>query len=221
MDIERLKIGQKVYVTPMDRNEQYISSVYDMDELGIYVPIPFSNNRPLVLSQEEQVRVRYMTEDGGFTFLTRAIGRKAEKNMLPMYIFSHPTETQIARFQLREFARVPVIIEVQYAIPPEHNEQPSFQKTFTVDLSGGGMKLVFKQPVSLGKMLLLNFNIVSKAKKKQQLMKLLAKVVRCELVDQEMSVYHVGLQFLDIRQPQQDLIMAFVFERMIDIKRLK
>jgi c-di-GMP-binding flagellar brake protein YcgR len=65
----------------------------------------------------------------------------------------------------------------------------------------------------------LNFKLVAKTKKKEQELNLLAKVLRCDLIEPELGIHHVGLQFLDIRQQQQDLIMAFLFERMVEIKR--
>ncbi|WP_238472905.1 hypothetical protein [Desulforamulus profundi] len=42
MKVEKLKIGQKVTIFPVDQDEQYVSSVYDIDARGIYVlsPLP-------------------------------------------------------------------------------------------------------------------------------------------------------------------------------------
>lgn len=219
MIVEKLRIGQKIFVLPLDKEEQYVSSVYDMDEMGIYVPIPFANSQPLVLTREQEVRVKYMTDNGGFAFVTQAIGRLAEENKLPMYVFSHPKV--INKFQLREFARVPVMMEVEYALPPEKDEPTIYEKAFTVDLSGGGMKVALKKAFNRGQKLLLCFTISSKAQKRQQLIIIPGQVVRCDLVDADMNTYHLGVKFLDIKSPQQDAIMAFVFERMIEIKRRK
>ncbi|MDO7788384.1 flagellar brake protein [Desulforamulus aquiferis] len=221
MAIEKLRIGQKIFVIPLDREEQYISSVYDMDDKGIYVPIPFANSQPLILTREQEIQVKYMTENGGFMFRTQAIGRVNEKDKLPMYIFRYPLDTEITRFQLREFARVPIMLEVEYALPPEKDEPAVFEKVFTVDLSGGGIKLAIKKPFNRGQKLLLCFTIAYKAKKKQQVISTRGQVIRCELVDQDMGTYHIGIKFLDITPQQQDAIMAYVFERMIEIKRRK
>lgn len=219
MTIEKLRLGQKVTIFPMDQNEQYVSSVYDIDAKGIYVPIPFADKRPLVLSHGQRVRIKYMGEGSNYIFPTEAIGRKVEQDRLPMYIFKHPREVEIERIQLREFVRVPVMLEVQFAPPPVNNESPAYKKATTVDMSGGGMKIAVKEPIEKGTMVLLHFTLHVKSKKKQQEFKLLAQAVRCQLADEEAKVYHVGFKYLDIRPAQQDLIMAFIFERMVEIKR--
>ncbi|WP_238457704.1 flagellar brake protein [Desulforamulus ferrireducens] len=216
---EKLKIGQRLTIFPMHSEEQFISSVYDMDGKGIYVPIPYNNNHPLVLSHGEKVRIKYMGEGSVYLFVTEAIGRKAEQDKLPLYVFKHPRPEDITRIQMREFARVPVLMDIFFAPPPAKNEEPVFQKAYSVDLSGGGIKIALKEPVKTGTILLVKFDLYIRAKKRQEEFRLLAKTVRCQLADDEAKVYHASLQFLDIRPAQQDLLMAFVFERMVEIKR--
>ncbi|GAB6180206.1 flagellar brake domain-containing protein [Desulfotomaculum defluvii] len=218
MTQEKLKVGQKITIFPMDTNEQYFSSVYDMDTRGIYVPIPYANSHPLILAHGQQVRVKYMGEGSAYLFITEAIGRRAEQDKLPMYILKHPKDSEITRVQLREFARVPVMFDIEYAEQVADNEQPKYEKVRTVDLSGGGLKFASKESIDRGTSLLLRFTLKVKAKKKPQDFTLSARVMRCQLVDEEAKVYHVSLKFTDIRSQQQDMIMAFVFERMIQIK---
>lgn len=217
--MEKLNVGKKVFITPLDRDEQYVSSVYDIDAKGIYVPIPYADKMPLILGHGERVRLKYMGEGSAYLFVTEAVGRKAEQDKLPMYIFKHPLESEITRVQLREFVRVPVMLEIQYAVPPAKNEPPVFKKAVSVDLSGGGLKMAVKENMHKGTIVLLSFSLNIKAKKKKEEFRLLGKLVRCELVDEDARVYHAGFSFLDIRPQQQDLIMAYVFERMIEIKR--
>ncbi|ABO50899.1 type IV pilus assembly PilZ [Desulforamulus reducens MI-1] len=219
MAIERIKVGQKVTIFPMDTEEQYLSSVYDMDNKGIYVPIPYAEKHPLILAHGQQIRVKYMGEGSAYLFVTEAIGRRIEQDKLPMYILKHPKESEITRVQLREFARVPVMLDIEYAEAVADNESPSFKKVCIVDLSGGGLKFALKEPINRGTNIMVRFTLAVKAKKKTQEFKLLARVMRCQLVDEEAKVYHVGVRFTDIRPQQQDMIMAFVFERMIQIKR--
>lgn len=216
---DKLKIGQKITILPMHSEEQFVSSVYDLDAKGIYVPIPFNNNHPLILTHGAKVRIKYMGDGSAYLFITEAIGRKAEQDKLTMYVFKHPRPEDITRIQLREFARVPVMMDILFAPPPAKNEKPAFQKAYSVDLSGGGIKIALKESVKPGSTFLLNFNLYIRAKKKQQEFRLLAQTLRCQLVDDEAKVYHASLKFLDIRPAQQDLIMAYVFERMVEIKR--
>lgn len=217
--MEKLSVGKKVYIMHMDQDEQYVSSVYDIDAKGIYVPIPFADKHPLVLAHGQKVRLKYMGEGSAYVFITEAVGRKVEQDKLPMYIFKPPVDSEITRVQLREFVRVPVMLDVQYATPPAKNEPPVFKKTCAVDLSGGGMKLALKEPIHKGTIVLLNFALKLKTKQKQEEFKLLAKLIRCQLVDEDAKVYHAGFSFMDIRPQQQDVIMAFIFERMVELKR--
>ncbi|WP_003544042.1 flagellar brake protein [Desulfotomaculum nigrificans] len=219
MAVEKLKVGQKIFISLLNENEQYLSSVHDMDDRVIYIPVPFAQNRPLVLSRGDKVNVKYMGEQCAYTFVAKAIGRKVEDQKLPMYILTQPGESDITRVQLRQFVRVPVSLDVNYALPPANNEPPTFEKGFTVDLSAGGMKLATKQSIRPGTTILVCFTIKARKQKQPEELKLLGKVIRSELVDPELNTYHSGIQFIDITRQQQDLIMAFLFERMAQIKR--
>lgn len=217
--MEKLNVGKRVFITPLDKEEQYISSVYDIDAKGIYVPIPYADKMPLILGHGERVQLKYMGVRSAYLFVTEAVGRKTEQDRLPLYIFKHPADSEIKRIQLREFVRVPVMLEIQYAVAPAKNEPPVFKKAVSVDLSGGGLKIAVKERINKGAIVLLSFSLNIKAKKKQEEFRMLSKLVRCELVDEDTKIYHAGFNFLDIRPQQQDLIMAYVFERMIEIKR--
>lgn len=219
MAAEKIKIGQRVTIFTMDSDEQYVSSVYDIDKKGIYVSIPFANKHPLILAHGQQVHVKYLGEDSVYIFKTEALGRKYEQDKLPMYIFRYPKESEITRVQQREFVRVPVMLDIEYAEQVADNELPQYQKVSAVDISGGGIKFAAKEHIGRGTRLLLRFSLFVKAKKKSQDFLLSASVVRCQLVDEEAKVYHISLKFTDIRPAQQDTIMAFVFERMIQLKR--
>ncbi|MEG6520924.1 flagellar brake protein [Desulfotomaculum sp. 1211_IL3151] len=215
---EKLRIGQRIFIFTMESDEQYISSVYDMDKKGIYVPIPFANKHPLVLAHRQQVRVKYMGEGSAYLFVTETLGRRVEQDKLPMYILRHPKDSEITRVQLREFARVPVMLNIEYAEQVADDKQPKYKRVSTVDISGGGLKFASKEPINQGTKLQLRVPLFLKAKKKSEEFILSARVMRCQLIDEGAKVYHIGVKFTDIRPQQQDMIMAFVFERMIQIK---
>lgn len=217
MIAEDFRIGIKVEVTKPDDSTVYHSSVYDIEEDVFYITVPYSQANPLIVRRGEPVKIKYFSTGAAYVFTVKLINRLERKNSLPLYIFPLPDPARVNRVQQRAFVRVPARLDVFYAEEPVDPENPAYVKTAIVDLSGGGMKMAVKKPVKMGTKLLLKFTIPKKPKLVE--MSLRGKVVRSELVDQELGIYHLGIEFLDITRGNQDSMLGYLFEKLAEQTR--
>ncbi|MBM7854228.1 c-di-GMP-binding flagellar brake protein YcgR [Desulfohalotomaculum tongense] len=215
MNIEQYKIGQKITVVRKSdtKGVEYNSTIQNIKNDFLYISVPYNEERPLILIRNEKVLIKYVAKSAAYRFTSSYAGTYKESESLRLYKFTAPREEDIERIQMRGFVRVPVSMEVQYLLPD--SEEP--RKGLSVDLSAGGMKLATKSRLEVNTELDLYFQLPSK---KQVLhMPVRAKVLRCELVNDETKVYHAGLKFLNVHRKMEDTICSFVFEKQMEQRR--
>ena len=214
-----LNISQKIQIRRKDAKEWFNSSVQDIRD-GHYINInmPFIKERPLVLRRNEKVVVRFFSEQSSFNFSTKVIGEVSDN--IKLYRLDYPQE--IIRVQQRNHVRLPIILDIKYTLPEENKDNKKkiiFRKTTTVDLSGGGMKLLTREKIEPGTKILLVFSLP--LKNRPELIEINSLVARCIKVEPDREVYHIGIKFKDINLNQEDKIVRFIFEKMAQQKRLR
>lgn len=212
-----LRIGQKLQIRRKDAKEWFNSAIQEIRDGYIHIMMPFLKERPLVLRRNEKVVIRFFSEHSSFTFDTNVIGELADN--IKLYRLDYPQE--INRVQQRDHVRLPVIIDVEYVIleEKEKEKKANYKKTTTVDLSGGGMKLLTREKIEPGTLLLLVFSLP--LKNRPELIEIKSLVVRCIKVEPTREVYHLGIKFENINLSQEDKIVRYVFEKMAQQKRLR
>jgi c-di-GMP-binding flagellar brake protein YcgR len=211
MAIEKYKIGQKISLTRKNDNngDSYYSTIQNITDNEIYIDIPYLGKNPLVLMHYEKIDVKYITKSAAFAFTASCLGVHKETETLQFYKLSAPTDNEIKKIQMREFVRVPMMLDVEYYLPDSEEKH----KGTTVDLSGGGMKLATKNKLAEKQVIDLYFKIYKKRLVID--MEIKAQVVRSELVDQQLNTYHSGLKFLNLTRTMEDTIVSFVFEKQM------
>lgn len=209
--METLEIGRKIALRrKMDGDRMFYATIQNIEQNAIYITQPYSGETPLILMRNEQVEVRYVTENGAFLFSSVYLGMHQETEVLRLYKISMPAANDVKRVQLRNFVRIPLMIDVEYFLP---NSEEMYRGT-TVDLSAGGMKLATTGKLPVDKKVNLFFRIT---KKKQPYdVQLQARVVRTELIDQQVNLYHSGLHFLDVNRVLEDTMVSFIFEKEME-----
>lgn len=212
-----LRIAQRIQVT-RDGKTWFNSIIQDIRGNAVYIATPYLKERPLVLYRGEQVQVRFFMDDSSYLFETRVTG-EATSN-IKMYRLAYPGE--IERVQQRMHVRLSVVLDAEYAIPEQEEEErkkrPSFTKATTVDLSGGGMKLMVREMIKEDSLLLLKFTLPLKNKPEQ--LELEARVIRCIKTNPDSELYNLGLRFENLTFHQEDIMVRFIFEKMARQKRL-
>ncbi|AGL01639.1 flagellar brake protein [Desulfoscipio gibsoniae] len=208
----KLHINQKIQVAKENNDIWFNSIIQDTGMETISIAIPYNKERPLVLYQNEIIRVRVVAKNASFMFSTQVIGLVMDK--IKLYQLAYPKE--IIRIQQRKHFRLQVIsMDVEYAC---QEDKSKYNKGTVIDISGGGMKLAVSKKIRKHERLLLKFNLP--LQNKPELIQVKAIVVRSEKAEPDREIYHLGLKYENITYKEQDLIVRYIFERMAQQKRL-
>ncbi|KAF0195858.1 MAG: hypothetical protein FD169_1158 [Bacillota bacterium] len=207
-----LRIGMRLEVTRKGTQHAHYAKVEDVSTWEFAVSSLFGGGEADVLQSGEQVEC-FFTDSGthdqyGFT----AIVLRREARVFPMYFMSMPREYE--RIQRRRFVRYPVLLPTQFRL----YEDKSWQKGFLVDISGGGARLSHREALSSGDLIQVSFSL----KQHEPNIVIAGKVVRSDALQGPGSgMYHSGVEFENISISVQDRIVGFVFQRMLEQRRLQ
>jgi len=211
---EKLKINQNVLVTRAGgEDDWYATSVQDINDKEFCISIPTKESIPLILMSGEAVKVSFVHDNSRFEFEARVKGRRQDN--VPLYVLTLPKEYK--RVQMRGFVRVPVIMEVCYARVPEEGKQPVFNRGDTLDLSGGGMRLLIKEDYPVDTRLIIKFTLPLKTGPEE--IEVVGRVVRSWSHEQT-RLRQVAVEFVKIYRRQQDLVVRFILSKLSEQRRL-
>lgn len=205
--LQTFEIGKKIVIKRKLEDQYFAANIQNLDQQAIYITRPYLGERPLILMGNEPVEVRYIVENGVLEFEANYLGTHKETESLLLYKISMPAPEDVKRIQLRNFVRVPVLMDVEYLLP---GSEAVYQGT-AVDLSAGGMKLATKHKLPVEEIITLYFKI-TKGKKPLNI-QLQARVVRTERVETDVKLYHSGLQFLGVNRALEETLVRFVFKK--------
>jgi c-di-GMP-binding flagellar brake protein YcgR len=210
-----IQINQAILVTRADSNDDwYVSKVQDLDDNNFCISIPTQGSSPLILNNRDAVKVSLIFKGARFEFETLILGRRYDN--IQLYVLALPKEYK--RIQLRDFVRLPIVLEMYYAELPEDGQLPVFVGCSCLDLSGGGIRLLLKKGYQIGTRLLLKFPLPFRNHSVD--LEAMGKVVRSSLIV-NINLYHVSVTFENISCRQQDLIVRFVLTRLSEQNRLR
>jgi c-di-GMP-binding flagellar brake protein YcgR len=194
-------------------SEIYKSNIQDVSEDCISISIPVNNHKYMPLSKGEKVDVIYYEEKNVYKFNTVVVGRKIERIL--MIMLKKPEKVQIC--QRRNFVRVPLILDVLCAIFPLEkdlyhlNDQVEVFKACSVDMSGGGMKIVvdvkMKDKLKYGDIIIVTIPMENDS------LTLKGKLVRISNNKDE-SKLTCGLSFIDMDRNSRERIIRVLFQIM-------
>ncbi len=135
---------------------------------------------------------------------------RREVKSVPLYHLSRPKN--FVRIQRRAFVRLPVLIPQLFRTL----EDSVWHKGYLLDLSGGGARISHKSPLTVGQDIYLQFTL----RKEDGVLLVQGKVVRVERADEiGPATFHSGIRFPTLPETTQDLIVGYVFERMLAGRR--
>lgn len=208
-------VNQHVQVTPAHGEEEwYASVVQDLNGEEFCIAVPTRGTQPLVLSQGDWVKVTFNTDVSRFEFETFMKGLRSDN--IPLCVLAMPKEYK--RTQLREFVRIFTVLEVHCSELPEEGQKAAFIKGSSLDLSGGGIKLLLKKKYEEGTRLLVKFSLPLKTGPEQMIVP--GRVVRT-WPDENTGFYKVAVRFQDISRRQQDLVIRYILIKMSEQRWLR
>ncbi|MDN5346766.1 MAG: hypothetical protein PWP65_330 [Clostridia bacterium] len=212
-----LRINQQVHIQAEGRKESLRSLVQDVGE-EVFTVMAGSGEEE-IFHRGDEVRVVFYTGEARYEFTTQVLGRVLEP--VPVYVLARPVE--IKRVQAREFVRVKAALEVRYQVLTEGDLarlkalRPR-KKAVSIDISGGGMQLVLREELKEGDLLLLALEIPQQESFVR--LTLLGRVKRVVLQEQKGYRHYVaGVAFEDISERERDVIIGYVFRRLLEEMR--
>lgn len=194
------------------KNDWYVSSIQNTSESDFSISVPTSGLDSLFLQSGDVVKINLATETSKIKFDTVVLGWNRDN--IPLYVLAMPRDYK--KIQRREFYRISAFLEVLYAEINESGEQSGFIPCSSLDISGGGIRLLLKKVYQPGAQLRLKIKIPLEPDVEVEV---IGKVVRT-WPHQDPKQQQTAVQFIKIRRRQQDLIVRFVLNKIIQQKRL-
>lgn len=206
-------INNKLEILWHDGN--YRCDIQNVTENNIVISIPIKDGQYIPLSKGERITALYYENSNVYEFMSVVTGRGHDR--IPVIYIEHPSK--IVNVQRRNHVRVPLIADISCALirknlPPVEigNNQIDFFDAFTLDMSGGGIKIVTKQKVSIGDRLLITVSL------RDETLNMQGKVIRIEKDIEKRSV--CGVNFIDMDKKTSEKLVRIIFQIMREqIKR--
>lgn len=209
MTAPKLRVGLKLEVWQENNPGTWITRVEEVHAESFAVSSFFAGAEVHVLRPAEEVKCLLTDRDTQAQYGFTAKVLRREVKGLPLYYLSRPQS--FVRIQRRAFVRLPVLIPQLFRAP----EETTWHKGYLLDLSGGGARISHRSPLSVGQQVNLQFTL----RKGDGALLVQGRVVRVERTDDATATYHSGIRFVALPEMTQDLIVGYVFERMLARRR--
>jgi c-di-GMP-binding flagellar brake protein YcgR len=210
MNAISLQVNELLQVSFMDGESAhgYSSRVEDLEGGKICIAWPTENGLRVSIRAGEEVFLSFTREDASY-----GLRAKVEKTVVdPLPVVLVEPVGSVTRTQRREFVRVRTSIPVEMVGTPDPSQESPVVlliKTRTLDLSGGGFAVYYKDAVPSGTVFETRFSLPGTPEE----FHLHAKLVRCERREdaQRNRIHRLGLMFLDMPESTRSRIVRFVF----------
>ncbi|MTI58802.1 MAG: hypothetical protein FH762_02230 [Firmicutes bacterium] len=138
----KLEVNQNFELVVRDSSFQgnYLSKIADISGGRIKVTAPFVHGEVVPLRINMGVEMYFTAEMAAYAYKTKIVDR--EMGEIPLLVLTYPDLKQ--RIQRREFFRLEVKEKVYYRLlDRELQAITELKETTTIDISGGGVKMVF------------------------------------------------------------------------------
>lgn len=214
-----IKIGESIVLEPLEneKDEQYKCKLLDRNENKLYIdyPINLKLNRTTYLLTGMQMQATFIGNDGSvYLFETEVVGRKKMGNIATL-IISYPGKENLVKIQRREFVRVETSIDV--AVHPTAYEFEPFT-TITDDISAGGAAIIISDNTKIEPEQTIKTTFVFPMQTGDyHYVETLSRVIR--LVDISGNRKKASIQFLDLTNNEEQIIIRLCFERQLALRR--
>lgn len=214
----KLEINQKIEV--IDDELTYKSIVQDITQDAVYVSYPSNQGRYYFTHAGNAIEFYVTTDKEVIKCKSIVLGKKKEGNV-DLMILSFPEVKE--RVQRREYFRLPITMQIKYYPLPKDRSYASLRdvpsgyfskmlSSLTMDISGGGIKILAHEPHNIGEFIIVSLNI-------PQEINLLCSVVRVEETD-EGRKYKLALKYESIDEKIRDRIIQFIFSKLREQNKL-
>ncbi|HWQ76448.1 MAG TPA: flagellar brake protein [Syntrophomonas sp.] len=205
-----LKINSRIEIAlANDDHRVYAHSlIQDIFQDSFAVMLPLYKGQPLHLEVGDEVVVSVLIDKTRYAFGTEVV-RKILDTDIKLVILRLPEKVDPAN--RRQLVRIKTLLPVKYEVlgttyPDKWKQIKLTREAYLRDLSGRGLSLTLDKPLPTQVIVALSMHLSTDAINTD--LKLLGEVVRCE---ENLSHYEVGMEFVNISQKNEDMIVKYVF----------
>lgn len=220
---DKLEIKSTQEVTLPDGTQGvklYKTTVFDISEDGkIMIVMPMEKAKMVLLPTDGEYEACFFVQGGMYNANIRIVDRQKINNT---YVLISEMITNLHKFQRREYYRFNCIVEMQTRELAK-TEAEAFEKQLgylvaetdmqrgiIVDISGGGLRFVSRQPYMEGKVLYLRFKLSINDQEKE--FRLAAKVISSKEIEKRQNEYENRVNFLYIDNTTREEIIKYIFD---------
>jgi c-di-GMP-binding flagellar brake protein YcgR len=209
MEISKwIRVDRPVNVSPdLEKDNWYSSRVLEVLHRSFLITMPARRSIVLRLQKGQKIRLSIASEQGMFLTTCGVLEVFAgDRQCLEVEM---PQE--IVHLERRRFMRYPTRMEVYYAEIRERGSGVVFNKSYSVDISSGGMRLELHRNCREETLLRLKFTLPVGRRREEFL--LTGRIVR-SLPSGQTKRQQAGIEFVDISSGEQDAISQYVSSKL-------
>lgn len=190
--------------------EQYHSRIEDISSNNMTIAMPMSKGYPVYLNRGQHFFGKVIVNGLVYRFKSNLLEKRVHP--LPVWIISTPIE--IKKIQQRSFVRIDTMLHVNFKIFDTNQDNSPPINAMTKDISGGGLRIIYKHSIKLGARLQISFNIPDIGA-----VETLGEVMRVDKLDDERDLYGIGIKFLNMPESLRSKIIKFIFKKQLEYRQ--
>lgn len=180
--------------------EDYVSKIVGVEKDEHYiVDNPSKKTQLVMFVNGSKLTMAYLLENKDMHMFDVEVVGKMRDGKIPLLKLKKISD--INKIQRRNYYRLDTIIDLTLRKETDIIEE----KTTTVNISGGGMRILSKQEFQIGDKVVVDFNMNESENR------LKAKVVKLEYVDYSRT--DVCIEFIELMEKKRNEIIRFIFEK--------
>lgn len=213
-----INIGAALFIKPRFSmtEEMYKAMVVEMEDGGLFIDYPVNVETGKIAFLPDGMKLEITITDSEqevYIFDSEVLGRIRAR--IPMIQLLLPPENTFIRIQRRQFVRLEVSVDA--AVHPEKNEFSPF-KTVTEDISAGGVALRLPKNGDIKDTINVKLWLVLPFKSGDiHYLCLKGRIVRLNEEQKRRDI--LSIQFIDATDTDIQLLMRFIFEKQLELKR--
>ncbi|SFH49812.1 c-di-GMP-binding flagellar brake protein YcgR, contains PilZNR and PilZ domains [Tindallia magadiensis] len=205
-----LTIGDKIDIeienkrNPHDSKVLY-SQVIEFSRSTIFIAVPMTKGLEYPLRIKQKINIIFYNDKGVFSFLAECVAKK-KVDQLDVFEIYQLTEPQ--KKQRREYFRLRYMIKSTI----KSLEKDTFSKGLTLDISGGGMKVLADKSFFIGE------KVESTLFLEEESVSVASIIIRSHKRT-ENNQFELGIKFNDIGEQTRNSIIAFIFQKQGELRK--
>ena len=210
MKTNHIKINKMFELIVKDGPYQgaYLSKIADVSKLNIKVNTPFVHGEIVPLRVGLAIEMYFTGEQAAYTYQTEIIDRAIKS--VPLLILNYPWAKK--RIQRRDYFRLEVKERVKYRLlDAELKPIGGFKETTTIDISGGGIKMVANSVIFQDTLMEIYLQIPT--------LENIAIISRAVNLTELPDGLALGIKFIEIDALVREKMIAWLFERQRKMRK--